>query len=83
MARYHQIGRFSENQIPNLKSSLYHLTKAANCGNVDSLYTLAHIYLQQPHEEFEELTVEVCVYWEGGGGGYTCVCVDVGLCYIH
>lgn len=74
MARYHQIGRFSENQTPNLTSSLYHLTKSANCGIVDSLYTLAHIHLEQPHEDFEELSVDV--------SGCMCTCVCKYLCVL-
>ena len=67
MAKYHEVGRFSEDLLPDLESALYHLKKAASGGVTDALYTLAHIHLQQPHDDFKELTVEVCV----------CVCVWV------
>ncbi len=59
MARYHEVGRLSEDKEPNLKLSLYHLQKAACCGVKDALYVLAHIHLQAPHDEFKLLTVEV------------------------
>ena len=55
------MGRFSQDQTPNLDSALFHLTKSAHCGNTDGLYTLAHIYLQQSHDRLKELTVEVRV----------------------
>lgn len=42
----------------------FHLERAANCGNVSALYTLAHIYLQLPHNDFQAISVEVCaVCW--------------------
>lgn len=53
------MGRFSEDQTPDLKSAEFHLKKAASCGNVEALYTLACIHLQHPHEEFKEIVVEV------------------------
>ena len=54
------MGRFSEDQTPDLRLAEFHLKKAASCGNVGALYTLACIYLQHPHEEFKEIVVEVC-----------------------
>ena len=53
------MGRFSENHLPNLECAMYHLVKSAHCGNAESLYTLARIYLQQSHDMFTELSVEV------------------------
>ena len=61
MAKYHEMGRFSEDLTPDLESALYHLKKAARGGVSDALYTLAHINLQQSHDDFKEITVEVCV----------------------
>ena len=62
MAKYHEIGRFSENQTPDMESALYHLNKAARGGVSDALYTLAHIHLQQPHDDFKEISMEVCIH---------------------
>ena len=59
MAKYHEAGRFSEDLSPDLESALYHLNKAARGGVTDALYTLAHMHLQQPHDDFKDLTVEV------------------------
>ena len=70
MAKYHEAGRFSEDLAPDMESALYHLKKAARGGVTDALYTLAHIHLQQPHDDFKEISMEVSV----------CVCVYVCLC---
>ena len=60
MAKCHEMGRFSEDQkTPDMDSALYHLRKAARSGVSDALYTLAHIHLQQPHDDFKEMSVEV------------------------
>jgi hypothetical protein len=61
------MGRFSEDQQPNLEFCMYHLVKSAHCGNTEALYTLAHIYLQQSHDRFPGLSVEVST----GGGAVT------------
>ncbi len=61
LAMCHEIGRFSVDQTPDWASAAYHLRKAAECGHVSALFTLAHIYLQHPHNEFKDITVEVCV----------------------
>ena len=74
MAKYHEAGRFSEDLAPDMESALYHLKKAARGGVTDALYTLAHIYLQQPHDDFKEISVEVCVCV------CVCVCVHVHMC---
>ena len=64
LAEYHEVGRFSRDHLPDLKSSMYHLTKSAQCGTVGALYMLARIHLQQPREKFWDLIVEV--YWGCG-----------------
>ena len=61
MAKYHEAGRFSENLTPDLESAHYHLKKAAGGGVTDALYTLAHMHQQQPHDDFKDISVEVCV----------------------
>ena len=65
MAKYHEAGRFSENHSPDLESALYHLKKAARGGVTDALYTLAHMHLQQTHDDFKDLSVEVCLCFVG------------------
>lgn len=59
LATYQEMGRFSKDLTPNLESAMYHLTKSGHCGNVDALYSLAHIYLQQSHDRVTQLSVEV------------------------
>ena len=61
LALYHELGRFSIDQVPDLVSARFHLETAGKCGVSSALYTLAHIYLQQPHDSFKEIKVEVCV----------------------
>ena len=61
MGKYHEAGRFSEDLSPDMESALYHLKKAARGGVTDALYTLAHIHLQQPHDDFKEISMEVSV----------------------
>ena len=61
MGKYHEAGRFSEDLSPDMESALYHLKKAARGGVTDALYTLAHIHLQQPHDDFKEIGMEVSV----------------------
>ena len=53
------MGRFSQDQSPNLDSAFFHLTKSANCGNAEALYALGHLYLQQSHDRLKEMTVDV------------------------
>jgi len=59
------VGRFSEDQTPDLKSGV---PPEEGSRNVEALYTLACIYLQHSHEEFKEIVVEV----GGEGGGVMC-----------
>lgn len=59
LASYHEMGRFSDDMTPNLDSAMYHLAKSAHCGIAEALYTLARIYLQQSHDRFAGLSVEV------------------------
>ena len=76
MAKYHEAGRFSEDLAPDMESALYHLKKAARGGVTDALYTLAHINLQQPHDDFKEISVEVSVCTSV----YVCICVHMCTC---
>ena len=59
LALYHELGRFSPDQVPDLVSVQFHLEKAATCTLPSALYTLAHVYLQQPHDSFNDVSVEV------------------------
>ena len=57
------MGRLSEDgTTPNASLTLYHLRKAGECGVMEALYVLGHIYLQLPHEDFQMVSVEVCNY---------------------
>lgn len=64
LALYHELGRFSSDQVPDLVSARFHLETAGACNLPSALYTLAHIYLQQPHDSFKDISVEVrtCMY---------------------
>jgi hypothetical protein len=56
---YHELGRFSQDQVPDLASVRFHLETAAACTLPSALYTLARIYLQLPHDSFEDISVTV------------------------
>lgn len=58
MARYHELGRFSEN-APNVEDGLFHLQKAAQAGMLEAVLTLAKIYLQLPCDQFCAFSVSV------------------------
>ncbi|CAI8024663.1 Eukaryotic elongation factor 2 kinase [Geodia barretti] len=57
LAVYHELGRFSQDQVPDLASVRFHLETAAACTLPSALYTLARIYLQLPHDSFKDISV--------------------------
>ena len=73
LATYHSMGRFTHIKA-DLDVAKFHLEKAAACGIPRALHLLGCIYRQLPHTQFEDISVEVCVY--------TCihVCVCVCMC---
>ncbi|CAF0833538.1 unnamed protein product [Brachionus calyciflorus] len=52
MAKYHEIGRFSEKEFDNcdLNSAFFHLKHAGDLGVREAIINLAKIYLQLPHD---------------------------------
>lgn len=58
MAKYNDVGRFTEKE-PDRESAMYHLEKAGACTVTEALVLLAHMHLHLPHDNFEDITVEV------------------------
>uniref|UniRef100_A0A3B1IDM2 Eukaryotic elongation factor 2 kinase n=1 Tax=Astyanax mexicanus TaxID=7994 RepID=A0A3B1IDM2_ASTMX len=59
MVRYHEAGRFCEKDAPwDQKSALYHLERAAMCGELEAIVALGQCYLQLPHHILSELELE-------------------------
>ncbi|XP_070580625.1 LOW QUALITY PROTEIN: eukaryotic elongation factor 2 kinase-like [Ptychodera flava] len=59
MAKYHELGRFCENEDErDMESALFHLNQAANCGSLESIIAVAHIYLQLPNDVLPEISVK-------------------------
>ncbi len=60
LARYHEIGRFAEDENDrNIDAALYHLEQAAKCGVLEAMISMARMYVQLPHDVLEETTVDV------------------------
>ncbi|XP_023212035.1 eukaryotic elongation factor 2 kinase-like [Centruroides sculpturatus] len=59
LSKYHALGRFipEDEEVYDHEAALYHLEHAANCGNIEALVTMAHIYLQLPHNLLTEISV--------------------------
>ncbi|KAL0984000.1 hypothetical protein UPYG_G00135730 [Umbra pygmaea] len=59
MSYYHEAGRFCEKEEQwDHDSALFHLERAAMCGELEAITTLGHCYLQLPHNILSEITVE-------------------------
>jgi len=59
MAKYHHLGRFCEREDDrDLESAMFHLTQAANCGVLEAIVAMAHIYLQMPNDILPDVKVE-------------------------
>ena len=64
MCKYHEIGRFLEenddlNKI-DYEAAFFHLKQAANLGEIEALVNIAKIYMQLPHDVLPDYKVEVC-----------------------
>ena len=60
LARYHEIGRFAEDENErNMDAALYHVENASKCGVLEATISLAKMYCQLPHDVLEEMTVDV------------------------
>ncbi len=61
LARYHELGRFSEDKQQadgsfDHMAALFHLKCAADCGLVEGMTTLAHMYYDMPHDLLAEVS---------------------------
>uniref|UniRef100_A0A3B3S4B4 Eukaryotic elongation factor 2 kinase n=1 Tax=Paramormyrops kingsleyae TaxID=1676925 RepID=A0A3B3S4B4_9TELE len=59
MVRYHEGGRFCEKEEQwDQDSALYHLERAAMCGELEAIVALGQSYLQLPHHVLPEVTLQ-------------------------
>ncbi|XP_076856168.1 eukaryotic elongation factor 2 kinase isoform X2 [Brachyhypopomus gauderio] len=59
MVRYHEAGRFCEKDAQwDQDSAVYHLERAAMCGELEAIVALGQCYLQLPHHILPELNLE-------------------------
>ncbi|XP_053094796.1 eukaryotic elongation factor 2 kinase isoform X6 [Pangasianodon hypophthalmus] len=59
MVRYHEGGRFCEKDAPwDQDSAVYHLERAAMCGELEAIVALGQLYLQLPHHVLPEIEQE-------------------------
>ncbi|XP_055031312.1 eukaryotic elongation factor 2 kinase isoform X4 [Misgurnus anguillicaudatus] len=59
MVRYHEGGRFCEKDAPwDQISALYHLERAAMCGELEAIVALGQCCLQLPHHVLPEIELE-------------------------
>ncbi|XP_059386539.1 eukaryotic elongation factor 2 kinase-like isoform X2 [Carassius carassius] len=62
MVRYHEAGRFCEKDAPwDQISAVYHLERAAMCGELEAIVALGRCYLQLPHHILPEFELEASV----------------------
>ena len=60
MVRYHEAGRFCEKDEEwDRVAAMYHLERAAMCGELEAIVALGQCYLQLPHHILPENTVQV------------------------
>uniref|UniRef100_A0A3B3VQ71 Eukaryotic elongation factor 2 kinase n=1 Tax=Poecilia latipinna TaxID=48699 RepID=A0A3B3VQ71_9TELE len=60
MVRYHEAGRFCEKDEPwDQDSAMFHLERAALCGELEAIVALGKCYLQLPHHILPDMEVEV------------------------
>ncbi|KAF7705082.1 eukaryotic elongation factor 2 kinase isoform X4 [Silurus meridionalis] len=59
MVRYHEAGRFCEKDAPwDQDSAVYHLERAAMCGELEAIVALGQLYLQLPHHVLHEVELQ-------------------------
>lgn len=59
MVRYHEAGRFVEKDQPwDQEAAVYHLERAAMCGELEAIVALGQCYLQLPHHILPEFEME-------------------------
>lgn len=64
MVRYHEAGRFVEKDQPwDQEAAVYHLERAAMCGELEAIVALGQCYLQLPHHILTEFELEASTYF--------------------
>ncbi|XP_060795598.1 eukaryotic elongation factor 2 kinase isoform X1 [Neoarius graeffei] len=59
MVRYHEGGRFCEKDVPwDRDSAVYHLERAAMCGELEAIVALGQLCLQLPHHVLPEIELQ-------------------------
>uniref|UniRef100_A0AAQ5YCH7 Eukaryotic elongation factor 2 kinase n=1 Tax=Amphiprion ocellaris TaxID=80972 RepID=A0AAQ5YCH7_AMPOC len=59
MVRYHEAGRFCEKDEPwDQNSAMFHLDRAALCGELEAIVALGQCYLQLPHHILPDMELE-------------------------
>ncbi|XP_056153174.1 eukaryotic elongation factor 2 kinase isoform X2 [Lampris incognitus] len=59
LVRYHEAGRFCEkDEAWDEKSAMYHLDRAAMCGELEAIVALGKCYMQMPHHILPDLELE-------------------------
>lgn len=60
MVRYHEAGRFCEKDEQwDQVSAMFHLERAALCGELEAIVALGQCYLQLPHHILPDMELEV------------------------
>lgn len=60
MVHYHEAGRFCDKEEQwDQDSAMYHLERAAMCGELEAIVALGQCYLQLPHHILSEIELEV------------------------
>lgn len=64
MVRYHEAGRFVEKDQPwDQDAAVYHLERAAMCGELEAIVALGQCYLQLPHHILTEFELEASTFF--------------------
>ncbi|XP_060885144.1 eukaryotic elongation factor 2 kinase isoform X1 [Labrus mixtus] len=59
MVRYHEAGRFCEKDEPwDQDSAMFHLERAALCGELEAIVALGQCYMQLPHHILPDMELE-------------------------
>lgn len=71
MARYHEGGRFCEDEAWDRESAVFHLEHAAELGELEAIVGLGLMCCQLPHHILADVSLKVGVAgtqpWAGGG----------------
>lgn len=60
MVRYHEAGRFCEKDEQwDQDSAMFHLERAALCGELEAIVAMGQCYLQLPHHILPDVELEV------------------------